>query len=74
MTSSVYTSQLVAGVSRVAGALCAEQHCSVRHVVSIVLKMENHAFAPERCSLSLCCDLSLHVQRRKLGSLLYRHY
>lgn len=26
--------------------------------------MENHAFAPERCSLSLCCDLSLHVQRR----------
>lgn len=28
---------------------------------------------PERYSLSLCCDLSMHVQRRKLGSLLYRH-
>lgn len=26
---------------------------------------------PERYSLSLCCDLSQHVQRRKLGSLLY---
>lgn len=25
---------------------------------------------PERYSLSLCCDLSLHVQRRKLASLL----
>lgn len=36
--------------------------------------MENHAFAPERYSLSLCCDLSLHVRRRKLGSLLHRHY
>lgn len=23
--------------------------------------MEKHAFTPERCSLSWCCDLSLHV-------------
>ncbi|TNN82978.1 hypothetical protein EYF80_006935 [Liparis tanakae] len=26
--------------------------------------MEKHAFAPERCSLSLCCDLSLHNTKR----------
>ncbi len=37
--------------------------------------MENHAFAPERCSLSLCCDLSPHVQRRASSArLLYRRY
>lgn len=36
--------------------------------------MEKHAFAPERYSLSLCCDLSLHVQRRELRSFLHRRY
>lgn len=36
--------------------------------------MENHAFAPERRSLSLCCDLSPHVRRRELAWLLHRHY